>query len=105
MAIAIIPVVAIRKISSLWPLSLLGTVLVIFGIFVVFGLEVDGLVDSSERELRWMNTDLLVCMGQAWEQQQMIAKPHPCQVVISCDWFLNNLPDSTRLASCSKALA
>lgn len=87
MAVAILPVVAIRKISSLWPLSLLGTVLVIFGIFVVFGLEVGGLVDSSERELRWMNSDLLVCVGQAWghrghrqsEQQQMIANPHPCQ--------------------------
>lgn len=65
MAVAILPVVAIRKISSLWPLSLLGTVLVIFGIFVVFGLEVGGLVDSSERELRWMNSDLLVCVGQA----------------------------------------
>lgn len=60
------PVVAIRKISSLWPLSLLGTVLVIFGVLVVFGLEVDGMLDSRGGDITLMNwKELLVCVGQA----------------------------------------
>eukprot|EP00435_Cladocopium_sp_Y103_P038381 s2052_g10.t1 len=67
MAVVILPVVAIRKISSLWPLSLLGTVLVVLGVLVVFGLELDGMVETHDRgPLLWMNwSELLVCLGQA----------------------------------------
>lgn len=66
MAVVILPVVAIRKISSLWPLSLMGTVLVILGVLIVFGMEVEGLVETHDRgPLVWMNwTQLLVCLGQ-----------------------------------------
>ena len=67
MCLVILPVVAIRKISSLWPLSLLGTLLVVLGVVVVFGLELEGLVETHDRgPLRWMNwRELLVCLGQA----------------------------------------
>lgn len=67
MCLVILPVVAIRKISSLWPLSLLGTLLVVLGVVVVFGLELEGLVETHDRgPLLWMNwRELLVCLGQA----------------------------------------
>ncbi|CAK9086836.1 unnamed protein product [Durusdinium trenchii] len=66
MVLVVLPVVAIRKISSLWPLSLLGTALVIFGILVVFGLELGALAHEQPDDLILSNwSGVLVCLGQA----------------------------------------
>eukprot|EP00440_Ansanella_granifera_P021520 gb/GFBE01023359.1/.p1 GENE.gb/GFBE01023359.1/~~gb/GFBE01023359.1/.p1 ORF type:complete len:518 (+),score=84.14 gb/GFBE01023359.1/:1-1554(+) len=67
MAIGMIPLVAIRKVSALWPLSCLGTVLVISGVFVVLGYEIQQVVpihrDDPLPLTNW--NGFLVCIGQA----------------------------------------
>lgn len=65
MAVLMVPLVAVRKVASLWPLSLAGTALVILGLLIVGTLEVQAVVEESP-ELTLMNwSQLLVCIGQA----------------------------------------
>ena len=65
MAVVMVPLVALRKVASLWPLSLLGTVLVIVGLLIVGSLEVQAVVEESP-ELTMLNwSGVLVCIGQA----------------------------------------
>ena len=118
MALVILPVVAIRKISSLWPLSLLGTILVVLGVVVVFGLELDGLVETHDRgPLLWMNwRELLVCLGQAVPAMMWEWVAHGSRVAASNTKLVAEIPFSEwlvsngwihpgRLASCLKGLA
>lgn len=66
MAVAMVPLAAIRKMSQLWPLSAIGSVLVIGGSFMVLGFEAHALTDASREEplllVNWKS--VLVCIGQ-----------------------------------------
>eukprot|EP00931_Biecheleriopsis_adriatica_P056695 TRINITY_DN33607_c0_g1_i1.p1 TRINITY_DN33607_c0_g1~~TRINITY_DN33607_c0_g1_i1.p1 ORF type:complete len:525 (-),score=77.81 TRINITY_DN33607_c0_g1_i1:81-1607(-) len=67
MALSMIPLAAIRKVSALWPFSCLGTVLVIVGVFVVLGFEVGQAATVPSGDISPVTTwsGLFVCIGQA----------------------------------------
>eukprot|EP00933_Yihiella_yeosuensis_P083049 TRINITY_DN9713_c1_g4_i1.p1 TRINITY_DN9713_c1_g4~~TRINITY_DN9713_c1_g4_i1.p1 ORF type:complete len:393 (-),score=45.54 TRINITY_DN9713_c1_g4_i1:103-1152(-) len=69
-ALIMAPLVAIRKVASLWFFSLLGTVIIVLGIFVVLtleGIQVAEVAEADEMpKLPMINWDgLFVCLGQA----------------------------------------
>lgn len=66
MALAMMPLAAIRKVWALWPFSCLGTVLVITCIFAVLGVEGQQLASKQLEQPTLMNKNgFLVAIGQA----------------------------------------